>query len=160
MHRDPGRRHEHHHDHSHGHGGASHGRNDPPAQWQTPHRPEADEPPTPDTGRDLDLVEQAFTEGFHAAADPTSFLRLSGVQFEGRDENGRRLVLLRVEQERLTDIGSITPQLGGGEFRYDPLPARLSSRRDRLRFLYFDGEQSVSLSFEQARALASAASAG
>ena len=34
-------------------------------------------------------------------------------------------------------MGAVTPPLGGGPFRYDPLPTRLVSRR-LLRFVYFD----------------------
>ena len=51
----------------------------------------------------------------------------------------RNFRLLRVEIDTVADIGSITPHLGGGSFRYDPLPARMVSRRKRLRLIYFDG---------------------
>lgn len=158
MHRRPGRDplepdhapHDHVHVHAH-----AHGRNDAPAQWQTPHLHDHHhhEPPQPDEERDLDLVEQAFVDGFGAAADPTSFLRLAGVPFEGVDAEGRRLALLRVERDQATDIGAITPRLGGGAFRYDPLPAKMTTRRDRLRFIYFDGAEIRALGFAEARAL-------
>jgi hypothetical protein len=46
---------------------------------------------------------------------------------------------LRVEVDSIADVGAITPHLGGDTFRYDPLPARMVSRRGRLRFVYFDG---------------------
>ncbi len=71
----------------------------------------------------------------------------------GRRSDGRRLALLRVEQATETDIGSATPLLGGGGFRYAPLPARMTSKRERLRFVYFDGAETVELGFEAAKAL-------
>ena len=155
------------HDHHHGNGGggspgvarAGIGHNRPgdaqgPLQWQTPHRQGAppEEAPRPET--DLDLVETTFVEGFLLAGDPTSFLRLARVPFEGAAADGARLVLLRVEIDSVADIGSITPHLGGETFRYDPLPARLVSRRKRLRLVYSDGKKPRLLDLAEALALA------
>ena len=127
-------------------------------QWQTPHLPQdhvhAEEAPSEP---DLDLVEAAFAEGFATASDPTSFLRLAGIPFVALGPDGGRLGLLRVELDGVTDVGSLTPTLGGGSFRYDPLPAKLVSRRRRLRFVYQDGTRLLSLSFTEARALPAAA---
>lgn len=138
------------------HIGHNHSR-DEAVQWQTPHthhhHHHDDETPVCDEYRDMDLVERAFIQGFTSAPDPTSFLRLAGVPFCGRRGDGTTLRLLRVEQAQSTDIGSVTPHLGGGTFRYDPLPAKLVSRRDRLNFIYFDGEQAVDLNLADARAL-------
>lgn len=86
-----------------------------------------------------------------AASDPTSFLRLARIPFEAKATDGARLVLLRVETDVVADIGSLTPHLGGGSFRYDPLPQSLVSRRRRLRFVYFDGEKLHALTFANAR---------
>jgi len=157
------------HDDHHGCGGGSHpavagvGHNRPEAagrtaQWQVPHRdaqPAADRR-SGDHEADLDLVEAAFVEGFLGASDPTSFLRLAQIRFEGTAPDGARLVLLRVEVDSVADIGSVTPHLGGGSFRYDPLPARMVSRRRRLRFTYFDGREVRSIGLSEATALAAA----
>src|SRR6202035_4177017 len=102
---------------------------------------------------DLDLVEAAFVEGFLAATDATSFLRLARVPFEGTAADGVRLALLRVEVDSVADVGSITPHLGGASFRYDPLPARMVSRRKRLRLVYFDGEKPRMLDLAEALSL-------
>ena len=137
MHR--GHDHDHHHVHS---GAAGHNRPPPPraAQWQTPHLPDDHAPDDrPQHEPDLDLVEKAFVESFSTTSDPTSFLRLARIPFEAVDGEGRKLVLLRVETEAVTDIGTLTPHLGGGAMRYDPLPAQMVSQRRRLRFVYFDG---------------------
>jgi hypothetical protein len=52
----------------------------------------------------------------------------------------------------VADVASLTPHLGAASFRYDPLPARLVSRRRRLRFVYFDGTGLRPLSFAAVRA--------
>jgi hypothetical protein len=128
----------------------------PATQWQTPHRQEP-APPAPEHGEpDLDLVETAFCDAFATAADPTSFLRLAQVPFDFIRSDGARLVLLRVEIEAVTDVGGIMPHLGGGSFRYDPLPAKITSRRRRLRFVYFDGNELRPLTLGEVRTLEAA----
>jgi hypothetical protein len=158
------RGHDHHH---HDFGGASGihfgpGHNHVPApqrvvQWQRPH---LDDAHTHGVGQDdraepdLDLVETAFVEAFASASDPTSFLRLAQVPFEATAPDGARLALLRVEVDAVTDVGSVMPHLGGDSFRYDPLPARMVTRRRRLRFVYGDGRDVRMLSFAEVRGLA------
>ena len=85
------------------------------------------------------------------APDPTSFLRLARVPFELDATDGSKLKLLRVEIDAMTDVGSVTPHLGGSSLRYDPLPANLVSRRRQLRFVYFDGKDLRRLSFAELR---------
>jgi len=150
-----------HHDHHSGGGGpaAGPGHNHTvagrkPVQWHVPHRSDAPsdvagQPPEPD----LDLIEAAFADGFRQASDPTSFLRLAQVPFEFTGADGVRLVLLRVELDAIADVGAITPHLGGTSFRYDPLPARMVSRRNRLRFVYFDGGRLRALGLAEVRSL-------
>ena len=127
-----------------------------PAQWQTPHthdQPHEHDTLQADEFRDLDLVERAFIQGFTNASDPTSFLRLAGVPFSGISADGSILRLLRVKQDRSTDIGSLTPHFGGESFRYDPLPAKLVSQREKLALVYFDGVGTVEVSLAEAKAL-------
>lgn len=170
------RGHDHSHDHAQGgHAGHGHGHhhdhgadlwtrpgpvghNAPGArtvQWQTPHLPhDHAAPPADPAGRDLDLVEAAFVEGFGRASDVVSFLRLSGIPFVGEDGEGRRFHLLRVEIEDRVDVGAVMPLVGGAGVRYDPLPARLTSRRRTLAFAYHDGRGVARLDFAAARRLA------
>jgi hypothetical protein len=142
--------HDHHHHHDHGGPGHNHAPNRPAAQWQTPHSP--GEQPAAPMEPDLDKVEAAFIDGFIDAPDPVSFLRLGRIPFEIVSADGAKLNLLRVEIDALADVGSLTPHLGGGSFRYDPLPASLVSHRRRLRFVYFDGEKLRPLTFTDVRA--------
>ncbi|RWP08955.1 hypothetical protein [Mesorhizobium sp.] len=164
--------HDDHHHHNHGHdGGHNHhgpnghhdhphapGHNGPagkPLQWQTPHLPDqAHEPPVDPGSVDLDLVETAFLEGFARAPDPSSFLRLASIPFVGERADGVRLHLLRVETEDLVDVGAVMPLVGGTGVAYHPLPARLTSHRRRLAFIYHDGSEQKPLGFAAARALA------
>lgn len=135
-------------------GAAGIGHNNPAPralQWQRAHGGNETAQPT-QMEPDLDLVEAAFTEGFFGASDPTSFLRLAQVPFEVTAD-GKKLALLRVEIDAVTDVGGITPHLGGTTFRYDPLPASMVSRRKQLRFVYFDGQGQQSLTLEEVRAL-------
>ena len=148
----------HHHGHAHPHpdaaAGSGHNRPRAPVQWQVPHRPEGEQIETPPAERDLDLVEKSFIEGFVRALDPTSFLRLASIPFVGVDASGRRLHLLRVETQSLTDVGAVAPLLGGEGVRYDPLPAKLVAQRQRLSFVYHDGRSTTRLDFAEARKLA------
>ncbi|MCA1408017.1 hypothetical protein I6F26_28200 [Ensifer sp. IC3342] len=151
--------HSHHHDHGHDHhhsshqnAGPGHNRQSRTVQWQVPHRPESEDV-SPPRERDLDLVEATFVENFARASDPTSFLRLAGVPFVGVDASGKCLHLLRVETADRTDIGAVVPLLGGSGVRYDVLPARMTSHRHDLCFLYHDGREVVRLSFAEARKL-------
>jgi hypothetical protein len=144
----------HNHPHEHPRPRSGHNAARDAAQWQTPHLPpgHAEEPAAPHE-RDLDLVEASFVEGFARCSDATSFLRLAGIPFEGVGADGRRLCLLRVEVEDMTDVGSAVPLLDGAGMRYDPLPEKLVSRRRHLRFAYHDGAQLVRLGFAEAREL-------
>ncbi len=151
--------HSHDHDHNHAdhdhHHGPGHNAARRPAQWQTPHDPEAAQETGPALEPDFDLVETAFVSGFANAPDPVSFLRLARIPFTGRTAAGEILQLLRVETDEAVDVASITPHLGGETMRYDPLPARMVSRRRRLAFIYFDGKAARRLSFAEALALTS-----
>jgi hypothetical protein len=142
------------HAHTHSYAAPGHNGPRPTTQWQTPHRPQEAGEAAPPRLKDLDLVEASFVEGFYHASDVTSFLRLAGIPFVGAAADGRRLHLLRVEIDDVADVGSVTPIVGGGAFRYDPLPARFASRRRKLSFAYHDGTDVTQLDFAAARALA------
>jgi len=123
------------------------------AQWQTPHIKEYPQSARANPEPDVDLVELAFLRALAAAPDPTSFLRVAQIPFDAQTSNGTRLVLLRIETESITDVGSVMPHLGGGSFRYHPLPGRMATRRERLRFVYFDGREPQVLTLALVRGL-------
>lgn len=157
---EPHQGHPHHGHYHHGHHRHGHNAERTAAQWQTPHVPRDnhthnDEPDASDDHRDMDLVEAAFYEGFLTAPDPTSFLRLAGIPFRATASDGSTIQLLRVEQLRQIDVGLLTPNLGGGS-SYAPLPAKLTSKRQSLSFVYAGGSETHRLSFIEARALTAA----
>jgi hypothetical protein len=123
------------------------------AQWQAPHLEGREHAVAADLEVDVDLIEVAFIRGLATAPDPTSFLRVAQIPFDARTSDGTRLVLLRVETESISDVASVTPHLGGASFRYDPLPGRMVTRRERLRFVYFDGREPRVLSLASVRGL-------
>ncbi len=141
-----------HEGHDHHHHGFGHNGHRAPTQWQTPHLPDHVPVPEAPAEPDLDLVEKSFLDAFPKISDATSFLRLAGVPFVGRTDDGRMFNLLRVEAQLVTDIGALSPGLGGGH-RYDPLPAAMVSKRETLGFVYYDGSSPVRLSLAEARAL-------
>jgi len=134
-------------------GGVGHNAARSVGQWQTPHLQEAERSASAAEEPDSDLVEDAFVEAFARATDPTSLLRLAGVPMVGETADGKRCCLLRVEISQKTDIGSLSPYLGGTGHRYDPLPARMVSKRQLLTLVYFDGENIRKLSLGEARGL-------
>ena len=143
-----------HLDHTHEHvGGAGHNSARPVSQWQTPHLPGPSQSRGEAVEPDLDLVEEAFIDAFPSAPDPTSFLRLAGVPLVAEAEDGKKYFLLRVEVSERTDVGSLSPCLGGEGHRYDPLPAKMVSKRQAATLVYFDGQGSRSLSLSEARGL-------
>jgi hypothetical protein len=155
-----GHDHDHHH-HHHGNGatgGVGHNHVTPlrAVQWQTPHKAHSHDDDHDHGERDLDLVEAAFAESFASTSDPASFLRLAHIPSEALDANGAKLVLLRVESEAVTDVGSLMPHLGGGTLRYDPLPAQMVTRRRKLRFVYYDGHAARLLTLAEVRGLTAA----
>jgi hypothetical protein len=138
-------------------GAVGHNSARPVTQWQTPYLPKETQLPLGDGEPDADLVEDAFIEAFPRAPDPTSFLRLAGVPLIGEADGGRRCCLLRVEISQKTDIGSLSPYLGGSGHRYDPLPAKMVSKRQVMTLVYFDGKDPLHLSLGEARRLATLA---
>lgn len=155
-------RHHHSHDHDHHHDVGASGYGLAPAaghnaaarmaQWQEPHRHDGQGSDQPEP--DFDLIEASFAENFPKASDPTSFLRLARIPFVGVSPEGSTLRLLRVEYEEATDVGSVTPHLGGETLRCDPLPAQMVSTRKRLRFVYLDGDNIRRLTLAETRSLA------
>lgn len=155
MHRDHGLQpHDHDGDNDHHHPpGLGHNAPRPAIQWQTPHDPSAAQARGAEAEPDFDLVEAAFLTGFASAPDPTSFLRLAHIPFTGKTAEGGVVQLLRVETEDAVDVGAVTPHLGGGSMRYDPLPAKMVSRRRKLAFIYYDGARIRALTYAEALAL-------
>ena len=121
----------------------------PVAQWQTPHSPGT----APGTGGARSRQGRGrLHRRLHRRARSGQLPAPVRIPFEITAADGAKLNLLRVEIDALADVGSLTPHLGGGSFRYDPLPASMVSHRRRLRFVYFDGDKLRPLTFTEVRA--------
>jgi len=81
--------------------------------------------------------------------DPTCVLRLASISFVEMDAVRRRLPLLGVEIEGLTD--GVAPPFGGKEMCFDPLPTCMVSQCRRLVLVDHDGQERVRLHFASAR---------
>ena len=150
----------HEHEHHQGNGAsAGHNHGTPPhaAKWQTPHLPH-------NRARDEHHHHEAdsgyggkgFRREFYDQHRSDQFLATGARAIEAFDRAGRRLQLLRVETDSITDVGSVTPHLGGNSMRFDPLPASMVSQRRRWRFVYFDGGAARLLTLGEVRELAGA----
>ena len=164
-----GHAHDHLHDHSNGGGGAlaaapaGIGHNRPvepqrPVQWQTPHR---DDAPAAARGGSVPRPISTWSRppssrAFSPPATRPASCGWRGCRSKATAADGAKLALLRVEVDSVADVGSITPHLGGASFRYDPLPARMVSRRKRLRLVYFDGQKPRMLDLAEALSLVTA----
>lgn len=117
-----GHNHDHHHRHDH----------DPATPWHLhSHMDPADR------AAEIGTLAAQFIEGFRAAGDKTSFLRLSGVPFErpGRD-GGAALKLVDVEIVDGFQVGTAAPGFGSRELVYMPYPGQMVRARTTLRMVY------------------------
>ena len=99
------------------------------------HEPPAHSPAhTHDTEQER-LLEQAFIQGFRAAADKRAFLELAGIPWEIR-EAGAVYRLMQVALNQCYEVGAAGPGFGGGDLVHHPLPGAMVRERHELRFIY------------------------
>lgn len=112
--------------HSHGHG-HNH------ADGRHLHSHTAD----PDHGAELQLLTAQFIDGFAAAADKASFLRLAGVPAElpGRD-GGPAMKLVDVKLTTQWQVGTASPSFGSRELSYLPFPGAMVTERTNMHLVY------------------------
>lgn len=81
------------------------------------------------------LLEQAFMQGFRAAADKRAFLELAGIPLEISQE-GAVCRLMQVALNQRYEVGSAGPGFGGRDLVYHPLPGAMVRETHELRFIY------------------------
>lgn len=151
-HDDAGHDHDHNHDHPHVHG---EGHNHPVG-------PELHSHLRGSHGReDLQALAETFIDGFRAAEDKTSYLRLAGVpdQVEGTDGLARRLVDVTIMDGY--QVATASPAFGSREMVYLPFPGSMIHPRTTLTFVYVSltGRSDVDLVDFLARRFAASAAA-
>lgn len=105
--------HPHDHLHSHVHGGTD--------------RERADE---------LRALATSFVDGFRAAADKTSYLRLAGIPFQMPGADGLTLNLVDAAIESQWQIGTASPAFASRELVYMAFPGPMVEARETMRFTY------------------------
>lgn len=127
--------HDHHHHHPHTH---APGHNQAPAEHLHSHphaHPHAAAPGRP--SEDDQLVIDALIEGFTAAEDKASFLRLARVPLSVPSASGgAELHLVDVELTHGFQVGTASPGFASAELVYHPYPGKLIRERTELSFVY------------------------
>ncbi len=102
------------------------------------------------------LLEAAFIDGFRAAPDKASFLRLAGVPLEWRDGDGQGWKLLEVRIADSFAVGAATPGFATPELVYHPFPGAMIRQTTDLSFVYRTLSETRTLSWAEATAPPSA----
>ena len=114
------------------------GHNHPPEQPHLHSHPHGDPQGTgPGVLRDEDqLLADALMEGFDAAEDKASFLRMARIPLELAGEAGERLRLVDVELRHAYQVATASPGFNGQDLVYLPFPASLIRERATMVFVY------------------------
>ena len=117
-----------HRDHSHG---AGHNHQGTDHLHSHPHGESAKE-----RTDELQTLSSSFIDGFRAAEDKTSFLRISGVPFQRPGPDGLTMSLVDAEIVSRWQIGTASPAFASRELNYMPFPGSMVSERESMRFTY------------------------
>lgn len=118
---------DHHHHHSHG-AGHNHG---------TDHLHSHTHGDSPrERADELQVLSSNFIDGFRAAEDKTSFLRLSNVPFQRPGPDGLVLNLVDASIVSNWQIGTASPAFASRELVYMPFPGSMVSERETMTFIY------------------------
>jgi hypothetical protein len=135
-----GHHHHHHHGHHHhGHhqGPAAIGHNGPDGADHLASHPHG-HPLADAAARDDErqLIVDVFIDGFRAAEDKTSFLRMARIPFELDGGDGPSLKLVDVEITDGWQVGTASPGFASPELVYHPFPGAMVRSRTDMRFVY------------------------
>ena len=114
------------------------GHNHPPDHQHLHSHPHADpQAAAPGQARDDDaLLADALMEGFDAAEDKPSFLRMARIPDHLHGPEGEVLRLVDVEMRYAYQVGTASPAFNAGELVYLPFPASLVRERATMNFVY------------------------
>lgn len=90
-----------------------------------------------DEAAELQILADQFIDGFVAAKDKMSFLRLAGVPLE-RDAPGGGPTMKLVDVAIATEwqVGTASPSFGSRELSYLPYPGEMVTERTNMSFVY------------------------
>jgi hypothetical protein len=114
------------------------GHNHPPDHRHLHSHPHGDpQAAAPGTPRDdSDLLADALMEGFDAAEDKPSFLRMARIPDHLHGPGGEVLRLVDVELRYAYQVGTASPAFNAEELVYLPFPASLVRERADMVFVY------------------------
>tara|TARA_R110000868_G_scaffold35190_2_gene126449 strand:+ start:1727 stop:2251 length:525 start_codon:yes stop_codon:yes gene_type:complete len=85
---------------------------------------------------ELKILSASFVEGFRSAEDKTSYLRLSGIPFQQKGQDGLTLNLVDATIISNWQIGTASPAFGSRELAYLPFPGPMVEARETMNFVY------------------------
>lgn len=93
--------------------------------------------PDADKAEELRVLTTQFIEGFTAAKDKMSYLRLAGVPLEiDAPDGGPSMKLVDVQLTTEWQVGTASPSFGSRELSYLPYPGDLITERTNMNFVY------------------------
>jgi len=137
MHDDHGHHHHHHHDHDHHdhrHDHAGPGHNHAHGVEHLHSHAHGDGGKA--RAEELRVLATAFVEGFRAAADKNSYLRLAGVPFSMPGEDGLTMHLVDAAIVSNWQIGTASAAFASRELVYLPYPGQMIAERQTMNFTY------------------------
>lgn len=121
--------HDHAHNHHHHHHGPGH--NHDHADHMHSHMHEVDE------AAELQVLTAQFIDGFAAAKDKMSYLRIAGVPLEiDAPAGGPKMKLVDVQLKTEWQVGTASPSFGSRELSYMPYPGEMVTERTNMDFIY------------------------
>ncbi|MFK7878136.1 hypothetical protein [Roseobacter sp.] len=93
--------------------------------------------PDADKANELLVLTTQFIDGFVAAKDKMSYLRIAGVPLEIDDPSGGpKMKLVDVQLTTEWQVGTASPSFGSRELSYLPYPGDMVSERTNMGFVY------------------------
>lgn len=104
--------------------------------------------PDADKAEELQVLTEQFIDGFVAARDKMSYLRIAGVPLEiDAPEGGPTRKLVDVHLTTEWQVGTASPSFGSRELSYLPYPGEMVTERTNMGLVYvsLDARQVVDL---------------
>jgi len=93
--------------------------------------------PDADKAEELQVLTTQFIDGFVAAKDKMSYLRLAGVPLEiDAPDGGPSMKLVDVQLTTEWQVGTASPSFGSQELSYLPYPGDMVTERTNMGFVY------------------------
>jgi len=126
-----------HHGHSHDHNNHHHG---PGHNHSHDHADHLHSHVHGDTNKnrteELKVLATSFVENFRTAEDKTSYLRLAGIPFQRKGDDGLTMSLVDTAINANWQIGTASPAFASRELVYMPFPGNMISHRESMTFTY------------------------